>query len=309
MIEDRNPFALILMYHRVAEVEDEPDLHELKVEPRHFAAHIQHLRSHYRIVSLPQLAEQLACGNLLHDAQVVITFDDGYVDNYLNAYPVLKDHATAATIFLPTNYIDGRAGLFWWERLRLLLWNARAKEIRLEMIGPHVYSLEPEEHLLDAYFALNDVLVDLRPQSREQLLDQLGKKLDAEVTMSSKALTWTQISEMSAQGVLFGSHTQSHASVAGLSAEEFGEELQQSQLDIELHTGQPVKTFAYPYGHPTSFNEMNKTVLKKMGFACACATTPGCVHSGSDLYALNRLMVKNWSEVEFAAKVREALST
>jgi peptidoglycan/xylan/chitin deacetylase (PgdA/CDA1 family) len=296
MVKDRNPSALILMYHRVAELDDEPDLHELKVEPHRFAAHVQHLCSHYRVVSLPQLAEQLARGGLC-DAQVAITFDDGYVDNYVNAYPILRDRAAPATIFLPTSYIDGS-----------LLWNAKATEIRLEMIEPQVYSLEPEEHLLESYFALDDVLVDLRPRNRDQLLDQLGKELNAEVRMSSKALTWTQISQMSAQGILFGSHTQSHASVATLSAEEFREELRQSQLDIELHTGQPVNTFAYPYGHPTSFNELDKTVLKEMGFACACATTQGCVHSGSDLYALNRLMVKNWSEAEFAAKVREALN-
>ena len=299
--------ALILMYHRVAELEGETDLHTLKAVPSRFEAHIRYLQRHYRIVSLPALLEQIVGGRLHSGGQVAITFDDGYADNYANAYPVLKKHGAAATIFLPTDYVDGAAGIFWWERLELLLRNASIEELELKLspAPPRLYQLSPEKCLLETFYALDETLIDMNPRDRDEFLDMLERKLGVESEGVHMALTWTQIREMSSQGVLFGSHTCSHASLHSLDVEELRDELKRSKREIELRIGRKVDTFAYPYGHPRSFNEMSKATLLKLGYTCACSTVPGFVDENSDVYALNRLMVRNWEEAEFAGKVRD----
>lgn len=307
ILHRRDDRALILMYHRVAELEGEPDLHALKVVPSNFEGHIRHLRRYYHIVSLPELSEQIARGSLRSAGQVVITFDDGNADNYLDAYPILKKDGAVATIFLPTDYVDGKAGIFWWERLRLLLWNTRIEELKLKLTPPRIYRLRPEKHLLRTYFALNEALVDMKPRDRDEFLLGLEKELGVELAAAHKALTWAQVREMSDQGVLFGSHTCSHASLASLNVEELRDELERSRREIELRVGRKVDTFAYPYGHAHSFNETSKTILREVGYRCACTTIHGFVDKDSDVYALNRLMVKNWNEAEFAGKVRDTL--
>lgn len=97
--------ALILMYHRVLPcVEDDP--FNLKVSNEHFDEHMAFLSSHYKVLSLEKLIDQLQRGRLNQHRAVTITFDDGYFDNYNYAFPVLKKYGLHATIFLATDYIE-----------------------------------------------------------------------------------------------------------------------------------------------------------------------------------------------------------
>ncbi len=86
----RNRFAqgtVILLYHRVAELPSDPQL--LCVTPQHFAEHLEILRKHANPMSLQQLVKTLQAGKLPRRG-VLVTFDDGYVDNLNNAKPLLK---------------------------------------------------------------------------------------------------------------------------------------------------------------------------------------------------------------------------
>src|SRR5262245_25101756 len=94
--------ALILLYHRVVDLPS--DLHSLQVTPRHFAEHLAVLRQYGRPIRLQQLAAALRQGNLPQRA-VIVTFDDGYADNFYNARSVLERHDTPATVFLTTGYV------------------------------------------------------------------------------------------------------------------------------------------------------------------------------------------------------------
>src|SRR5919198_5621208 len=74
--------AVILMYHRVFRTSADP--FRLCVSPNHFAEHVEHLRRHYTVLTLCGLARALAAGRI-PKRSVVLTFDDGYVDNFLYA--------------------------------------------------------------------------------------------------------------------------------------------------------------------------------------------------------------------------------
>ncbi len=99
--------VVILMYHRVND--DLPE-HNLVTRTKAFEAQMKFLHNHpgvYRVVALKDL-ETRHPGIFTEEGprtNVVITFDDGYRDNYLNAYPVLKKFNFRATIFLTTGLI------------------------------------------------------------------------------------------------------------------------------------------------------------------------------------------------------------
>lgn len=97
--------ARILTYHSVRPGGGGP--RSSYVYPEDFAAQMQWLvRSGYQVVSLSDLADRLLKGERLADNLVSITFDDGYADNYLHAFPVLKQHGLPATVFLVTGKIN-----------------------------------------------------------------------------------------------------------------------------------------------------------------------------------------------------------
>ncbi len=111
------PHAIVLLYHRVAELES--DAQWLAVTPERFAAQMDLLRSRYRVVSLRELTHCLREERVPRNA-VVVTFDDGYADNLHNAKPILKRYGIPATVFVCTSGIQGRRE-FWWDELERLL--------------------------------------------------------------------------------------------------------------------------------------------------------------------------------------------
>ena len=105
--------ALVLMYHRVCEVEVDP--WGLCVTPPRFAEHLQVLRKDYRVMTLRELAAAQGRG-ALPARTVAVTFDDGYCDVLHEAAPLLEDAEIPATVFL----VSGKLGTneeFWWDEL------------------------------------------------------------------------------------------------------------------------------------------------------------------------------------------------
>lgn len=97
------PWLPILMYHRVSA---EPDIPGLTVTPAQFERQLAFLkRRGYQGINLSQLADSLEGKISLPDRAVVITFDDGYQDNYTQAWPLLKKYGYSATIFLVSDFV------------------------------------------------------------------------------------------------------------------------------------------------------------------------------------------------------------
>ena len=109
----------ILYYHSVMrEVGN-----ELRMPPDQFEAQMAYLQDHgYQSVTLDQLYQVKYLGGTLPAKPFVITFDDGYEDNYMTAFPVLKKYGFTATVFIVSSYINGE-GFMSWPQLKELLAN------------------------------------------------------------------------------------------------------------------------------------------------------------------------------------------
>ena len=114
------PSVVILMYHRVHDALADP--WDLCVSPAHFGEQMEYLRRHHAVLSLRKLKELLAAGRLPRRA-VVLTFDDGYVDNLLHAKPTLERWGLPATFFVTTGNL-GQARDYWWGELSRLFLEA-----------------------------------------------------------------------------------------------------------------------------------------------------------------------------------------
>lgn len=119
----------ILMYHHVADKNG-----SLYVRPDIFVKQMDYLvQKGYVTVTLPEIVAHLAVGQNLPPKTVAMTFDDGYLDNYSNAYPVLTQRNLKATIFIITQLLGGSEYLTW-EQVREMAGNS------LITIGDHTLS-------------------------------------------------------------------------------------------------------------------------------------------------------------------------
>ena len=135
----------ILMYHYVSTPPPDADIYrvDLSVSPDLFAAQLDRLAAEgYTTIDLYDLVSNLARGAPLPEKPVIITFDDGYRDNYENAFPLLVERGMKATFFVVTDFIDEeRPAYLTWDMARAM----HAAGMSVESHGRNHVSLEGKD--------------------------------------------------------------------------------------------------------------------------------------------------------------------
>jgi peptidoglycan/xylan/chitin deacetylase (PgdA/CDA1 family) len=110
-------------------------------------------------------------------------------------------------------------------------------------------------------------------------------------------MSWDQVREMSAHGIVFGSHTMSHVSMTRVSLHEAKSQLTDSKAELERQIDQLIAGFAYPYGTVRDFNFEVERLVEASGYSWAVTVLSGLNHHGSDLFALRRTKVERWDSM------------
>jgi peptidoglycan/xylan/chitin deacetylase (PgdA/CDA1 family) len=275
--------ARILYYHRV---NDDNDPFFPAISTALFEAQMRFVRQHYKVVSLSELLKGLAEKST--EPILAITFDDGYQDNYDNAFPILERYGLPATIFLTTGTIDSREPL-WFEQLALAFKKSTRQFIDLDIHPSHrLWLRTPVERLesIDRAFACFRDLPSLEvPKWMARVLQQLAVEKDLD--RQGKMLTWEQVRFMEKRGVDFGGHTVTHPFLSRVSGEQAIWEVSECKRRIEEELQLPVFHFAYPNGREKDFGNC-KDVVRRAGYQAAVTTIWGPNHSSTDLMELRR---------------------
>ena len=323
--------AVILLYHRVAEAATDP--WQLCVTPRHFTEHLEVLRKHGHLVSLQKLVESLRNGNLPRRA-VVITFDDGYADNLINAKPILEQYDAPATVFVTSGYV-GHGREFWWDELDKLFLQPGALPEKLSLsLNGRVYDWDLGEsaHYSEAafqqhrhwrawengdsnprhlvYHSLWQLMQPLpdaeRQKLREALISWSGGEPAARPT--HRTLSRDELSVLARGGLVeVGCHTVTHPALSALPAESQEQEILQSKASLEEALGQGVTSFAYPYGRPCDYTQQTISFVREAGFSSACSTTASAVTRRADRFQLPRIQVVDCDGDDFYNQLKSWL--
>jgi peptidoglycan/xylan/chitin deacetylase (PgdA/CDA1 family) len=328
IVPGRRPAALILLYHRVAEVQ--PDPWALCVRPQHFAEQLEVLRRHGRVLGLRQLTAALR-EDTLPDRAVVVTFDDGYADNLYQAKPLLERYDTPATIFLTADAI-GRRREFWWDELeRLLLRPGKLPAtLRLKVTndehqwelgeaadydddsgrahsGWRAWGESPPSLRQSLYRAVYQLLYPLPEQQRRDAQDQLLAWAGAsagEARPSHLPLTAEEAAALAEGGLVeIGAHTVTHSLLSAAPASVQEREIRQSKAYLEEIFGSPVTSFAYPFGKQGDYTEQTVAIVREAGFSCACSNFAGVVSHATDHFQMPRVYAMDWGGEEFAKRL------
>ena len=108
LFKSKNIRIPILCYHSVSDcINYEAD----SISISDFEYHIKFLKENYNVISLEKAFKFIENQKIDIENPVVITFDDGYIDNYHSAFPILKKFNAHATIFLVSNFINNKINL------------------------------------------------------------------------------------------------------------------------------------------------------------------------------------------------------
>lgn len=294
----------ILSFHRVAPEEDE-FISPMPLEI--FERQMQFLAKNCNVIELEQAAEGFEYGDLPDNA-VVITFDDGYRDNYLHALPVLSSLSLPATVFLVTGVI-GTGKLIWHDRVFRAFNLTGCVSLREFGAGNANLTLNGKSQRDEAQEStlryLKSLDVDRRNAEIEVLLGRL--EVDDTDDTAGLMLNWNEVREMHRAGISFGAHTVSHPVLSRIADEFARSEIRDSKQAIERELQCTVRAFAYPNGSRMDFTAATKRILRESGFRCALTTIfgtnarePGC---DPGLLELKRISIPEAHVAVFAAKL------
>jgi peptidoglycan/xylan/chitin deacetylase (PgdA/CDA1 family) len=262
-----------------------------------FEKQIEYLTGRFLILSFQEALKMWETKSADPDERYcIVTFDDGWRDNYEHAFPVLKKYGVPATIFLPTEFI-GTNRWFWPDRLGYLLnqhHGLKAKGNGLDSLSllkkkhPWLEGSETgnKEAIIDS---LIEKAKQQSPEEIEETIGELASILDLGAPEERILLNWEEVREMSCDGISFGSHTLTHRILTTLSMEEMEHEVGASFRSLKVEGVNWIPVFCYPNGNYTT---AIAGVVRAAGFQAAVTTEPGWERIGEEnRFALKRINI------------------
>jgi len=290
---------LVLTYHKVL-----PDTSRDRFAQRpativyasEFERQIAHLARRYHVLTGESFGTCLADRRDFPARAALSTFDDGYENNYLDAFPILRRVGVTALFFLTTDFVGHEGSFLWFDRLDAVL----------GVLGADRFAGWAERRRLSpdrtTPAGLRAWIKTMAREQREALLSDLedvagtraGNGLDSRV---AGPMTWDQVRTMAEHGMTVGSHTASHQILASTSADEVRSELVTSRGEIEARLDRPCWSFSYPNGERSDFRPADQEAVKTAGYDCAFTQMRGFVAANSNPYAFPRMPVRPSSDL------------
>jgi peptidoglycan/xylan/chitin deacetylase (PgdA/CDA1 family) len=261
---------LVLNFHRIGNPAETPyDPGTFGPTAEEFEWQLSYLKRNFDCITLEEALAMVRGLSPLRPS-LLLTFDDGYIDNYKLAFPLLHAHGLQAVFFLPTSFI-GTQKLPWWDVIAYLIKHSRRDLIRVDYPEPAEFSIDrsaPDKTILSVLtLCLRNAVTDYSP-----LIEQLEEVCDCERPDASSErcfMNWDEAREMLHGGMAFGSHTHNHEVLSSLDQAQQFAELAQSRAILECELGCQIDVLSYPVGLPYTFNKDTLTALEQAEYQAA----------------------------------------
>ncbi|MBN2012670.1 polysaccharide deacetylase family protein [candidate division KSB1 bacterium] len=286
----RNQAFRIFAYHRITKVISAPNpfSQSMNVSPTDFQQQIDFLTQRFSILSLKEIAGRIEQQKPISPKTVAITFDDGYLDIFTNAFPILRERNLPAMIFLATDYISTNR-MFWWDELEARIEGIDFSDVR--KWASHYFSVKVSHSKNHFYHNLVNRLSTMAANQFEHFWEHFREEFPDILLDIYSHLSWKHIRLMKRNNIHFGSHTKSHAILTRTPKNNWAEELAGSKQILETNLRTKVDWLAYPRG---SYHDVGKEAViaaKKAGYKWGVMNESGVNHPRSDRFRLRRIPV------------------
>jgi peptidoglycan/xylan/chitin deacetylase (PgdA/CDA1 family) len=263
-------------HHRIGDAQTSQFDHSLwSSTAESFEGQVRFLAREVDVVLPSELDEALKSRRGRH---VMLTFDDGYRDNYEIAYPILRSHGVCACFFVATGFLDSPRPA-WWDEIA---WMGAGHAEHYKQLP----AAEAERYL-------------------DRLAEETGRGRCPPHEAVDEWMTWDMVREMRNGGMEIGGHTVNHPVLSRLEPDRQHDEIAGCARRLEEELGQPMRTFSYPNGTPWSFDAHTRAALEAQGVDLAFSFYGGYLNRpGFDRHDVPRCAVfDHWSPRDFIGAV------
>ena len=253
----------ILLYHFVTEEDNPFTVNAHLVRPDVFRAQMQYVSKHYRVISLNQVLEIMS-GDGKDGPYVAVCFDDGYLNNITEAYPILEELKVPATIFVSPSIVNN-ADLLWREKIRYI--------VATDLIDQCIDFLKSGAHADKYNFELLGRMTFYRWSKEKKAITDMSIQDDLNKFFASRNISAAAIAaqhhlyakkdDLHERAYLdFGNHTLTHPLMPCLTYKEQEEELHAAHTRL-TDLGLTLDAFAAPFA---AYNEDTVAICKQLGY-------------------------------------------
>jgi peptidoglycan/xylan/chitin deacetylase (PgdA/CDA1 family) len=279
----------ILTYHRIAY----PGLlHNpyydsvISATPDSFRSQMMYLQQRFSIIGLDDaIALRDVSRQTTGKPLILITFDDGYRDNFHTALPILQDLYIPATFFIATGFLQ-YPRLPWWDHVAHLIKHTQSPSVCLKRypndespIMMKLGSASSAQTRTRVIASIIEILLNNEISDEHWFLDQLQQQ--TKVSINVEALTpklfmsVAELRQLADAGMTIGAHSHSHSPLGQLPHAAQWYELQESKRVLENTLGREVVAVAYPFGWPSTFTPQTIQVAKDIGYQLGFSSVEG----------------------------------
>lgn len=298
-----SPPVVVLGYHRVTDLTSDPQM--LAVTPENFRLQLEVI-TQYPVLRFED------DWTTVRKPSLVVTFDDGYADNLLEALPILEEFNIPATFFVTAGKV-GSLDEFWWDELeRLILLPVQLPpECTLVTKDGNKFTRFSRNlsERIKLYVAVHRLICGCgMPAECVNLLAQLRSwaSLPAEGRGTHRPLSHAELATLAAHPLAtIGAHSMSHLPLSRLMTTEQQADFTQSRNLLQNWLDREIKVCSYPFGTKKDFTPQTIEVAREAGFSKAAANFPGQWHGWTHPFKIPRQLVRNWDRDAFSKSLQK----
>jgi len=289
----------VLNYHRIDNPYQEgfdSFLPNVSAHPDEFNRQMDYLSRWFNVISLHDIINWLDGRQSLPPYAALITFDDGYLDNYTTAYPILRRHKFPAVVYLTSGHIDTDAP-FYWDLAAYCFFHTKNDHVLFPNNTEVSWKNSVELGKVSKSWVESMKAI---PEAQKQAwVSRLPNQLEVSIPRNyfrKLMMNWDQIREMSSNGIEFGGHTINHPILSRISLDQARIEIEGSKADIEKELGQTIFSFAYPNGKQADLNVNLENLVSQVGYRVAFTLLNGPTslqETRRNPYAIRRIFIGN----------------
>ncbi|MGZ3787740.1 MAG: polysaccharide deacetylase family protein [Bacteriovorax sp.] len=264
MAKDQN-HLMILNYHRLSDPYKKNLFDDGVFGPdaKRFESEMRWLKEETHIISEEELVDIIYNKKKLNRVCSMVTFDDGYIDNFEIAYPILNKLSIPAIYFIPTKFINERT-LGWWDIISYIVKNTKLERIHFR---------EKEWTIINKQNVISELILKIKKMETSRIdgyLNELSLAFDVPIPsidiQGKELMSWDQIKEVNCNGISIGSHSHEHVILSKQALGDLRLQVKKSKDILEEKLGTVIQSIAYPVGGHDHFDIETKNVSLDLGF-------------------------------------------
>lgn len=254
----------------------------MKVSPEFLKNFILEKRKTHEFISLDDFYTLANAKSQILKKFIILTFDDGYLDNFEFAFPIFEELNVPFTVYVTTCFPD-RTAFLWWYILEDIILKHSTVKLSTGEVFTCVSNTEKEESFLN----IRKIILNLNQMNLRSEFDILFSSYEyiAEKYNERLCLSWDNIIQMSkSKCCTIGAHTENHKVMKLISENEMQREIFNGKLYLENKIGIQVSHFAFPFGTDNEVGDREKRFIANCGFNTVTLADGGNI---SDLTTIN----------------------